>query len=129
MYASKSSARSVLTHVVLRRRGPDDAGLYLDHDVVGFGFRRLSMLDLSPTGHQPMSTDDGQLVLVFNGEIYNCIQLRDELRAAGRCFRSPSDAEVPCTSAVRSHAIEVSSCTVATGLTAPPSAVLQHRSS
>jgi asparagine synthase (glutamine-hydrolysing) len=77
----------------IAHRGPDDSGLYL-HDQVGFGFRRLSILDLSPTGHQPMSSDDGQLVIVFNGEIYNYIELRDELRAAGYRFRSTSDTEV-----------------------------------
>ncbi|MGH7607946.1 MAG: asparagine synthase (glutamine-hydrolyzing), partial [Gemmatimonadales bacterium] len=77
----------------IAHRGPDDSGLYLDHQV-GFGFRRLSILDLSPTGHQPMSSDDGSLVIVFNGEIYNYIELRDELRAAGYRFRSTSDTEV-----------------------------------
>src|SRR6266699_1388289 len=77
----------------IAHRGPDDSGLYLDQQV-GFGFRRLSILDLSPTGHQPMCSQDGQLVVVFNGEIYNYIELRDELRAAGYCFRSTSDTEV-----------------------------------
>ena len=77
----------------IAHRGPDDSGLYLDHQV-GFGFRRLAILDLSPTGHQPMCSEDGQLVIVFNGEIYNYIELRDELRAAGYCFRSTSDTEV-----------------------------------
>ena len=80
----------------IAHRGPDDSGLYLD-DQVGFGFRRLSILDLSPTGHQPMSADDGQLVIVFNGEIYNYMELRAELRAAGYCFRSTSDTEVLLT--------------------------------
>ncbi len=77
----------------IAHRGPDDDGLYL-HRQVGFGFRRLSILDLSPAGHQPMSSDDGQLVIVFNGEIYNYIELRDELSAAGYRFRSSSDTEV-----------------------------------
>src|SRR5881397_3579069 len=83
----KRMARSIA------HRGPDDSGVYLDRQV-GFGFRRLSILDLSPAGHQPMSADDGQLVIVFNGEIYNYIELRDELRAAGYSFRSTSDTEV-----------------------------------
>jgi asparagine synthase (glutamine-hydrolysing) len=77
----------------IAHRGPDDSGLYLDQQV-GFGFRRLAILDLSPAGHQPMCSEDGQLVIVFNGEIYNYIELRDELRAAGYRFRSTSDTEV-----------------------------------
>jgi asparagine synthase (glutamine-hydrolysing) len=77
----------------IAHRGPDDSGTYLDHQV-GLGFRRLSILDLSPSGHQPMCSDDGQLVIVFNGEIYNYLELRDELRAVGYCFRSTSDTEV-----------------------------------
>jgi asparagine synthase (glutamine-hydrolysing) len=77
----------------IAHRGPDDSGLYLDGPV-GFGFRRLSILDLSPAGHQPMSGDDGQLVIVFNGEIYNYVELRKELRAAGYRFQSSSDTEV-----------------------------------
>jgi asparagine synthase (glutamine-hydrolysing) len=86
---------AVLTRMAQRiaHRGPDDSGLYLDQHV-GFGFRRLSILDLSPAGHQPMCSEDGQLVIVFNGEIYNYIELRDELQAAGYCFRSTSDTEV-----------------------------------
>jgi asparagine synthase (glutamine-hydrolysing) len=77
----------------IAHRGPDDSGTYLDRQV-GLGFRRLSILDLSPSGHQPMCSDDGQLVIVFNGEIYNYLELRDELRAVGYCFRSTSDTEV-----------------------------------
>jgi asparagine synthase (glutamine-hydrolysing) len=93
--AGRQADTAVLTRMAqsLAHRGPDDSGLYVDQQV-GFGFRRLSILDLSPTGHQPMASEDGQLVIVFNGEIYNYIELRDELRAAGFCFRSTSDTEV-----------------------------------
>lgn len=59
-----------------------------------FGFRRLSILDLSPAGHQPMSNADGSLWIVFNGEIYNYIELRSELQALGYVFHTQSDTEV-----------------------------------
>jgi asparagine synthase (glutamine-hydrolysing) len=74
-------------------RGPDDRGLYTAGPV-GFGFRRLTILDLSPTGHQPMLSADGQLVLIFNGEIYNYLELRDELEALGHTFTSTGDTQV-----------------------------------
>ena len=77
----------------LRHRGPDDEGFYL-HGPVGFGFRRLSILDLTPEGHQPMLSPDGMLAVVFNGEIYNYVELREELRALGYRFRSSGDTEV-----------------------------------
>ncbi len=97
----------------LRHRGPDDEGYYLFGDSGGFllknrlemsGFhdkfpwlglshRRLSIIDLSE-GSQPMLSDDGNLALVFNGEIYNYIEVRDELRALGCEFRTHSDTEV-----------------------------------
>jgi asparagine synthase (glutamine-hydrolysing) len=80
--------RDALTH-----RGPDDAGLHLDGRV-GLGHRRLSILDLSPGGHQPMASPDGSLWIVFNGEIFNYVELREELRARGQEFRSTSDTEV-----------------------------------
>ncbi|MFZ2223254.1 MAG: asparagine synthase (glutamine-hydrolyzing) [Candidatus Deferrimicrobium sp.] len=79
-------------------RGPDDASLDLYRDdrlFVGFGHRRLSIIDLSPRGHQPMSTADGTLSIVFNGEIFNYRELRAELVVAGgHDFRSDSDTEV-----------------------------------
>jgi asparagine synthase (glutamine-hydrolysing) len=77
----------------LRHRGPDDEGIYLS-PTVGFGFRRLSILDLSSASHQPMASPDGQIVLVFNGEIYNHIELRQELQALGHEFKSSGDTEV-----------------------------------
>jgi asparagine synthase (glutamine-hydrolysing) len=74
-------------------RGPDDSGEYIA-DSVGFAFRRLSILDLSPAGHQPMTTPDGRYTIVFNGEIYNFRELRRELEAQGHAFRSTGDTEV-----------------------------------
>src|SRR5262245_27566366 len=74
-------------------RGPDDAGLYVDGPV-GLGSRRLSILDLSAAGHQPMSNEDGSVWLVFNGEIYNYVELASALRARGHTFRSATDSEV-----------------------------------
>src|SRR5512132_2999360 len=64
----------------LAHRGPDDAGLLVDAPVL-LGNRRLAILDLSPAGHQPMATADGALWITYNGEIYNYVELRDELRA------------------------------------------------
>ncbi len=78
----------------LARRGPDDEGSWTDGVRCALGFRRLSILDLSPAGHQPMLTADGQHVLVFNGEIYNYRELRDRLATRGITPRSTGDAEV-----------------------------------
>ena len=79
----------------MAHRGPDDAGLYHDAGAaIGLGHRRLSILDLSPLGHQPMASDDGAVVLVFNGEIYNFRELRAELAGEGVAFRGHSDTEV-----------------------------------
>lgn len=77
----------------IAHRGPDDAGAYVD-DGVALGHRRLAIIDLSPAGHQPMSSHDGSLQLVFNGEIYNYVELRDELAARGHAFSSHTDSEV-----------------------------------
>jgi len=79
---------------LMARRGPDDEGFWSDGRRCALGFRRLSIIDLSPAGHQPMVSADGRSVLVFNGEIYNFRELRTELAAAGHHPRSTGDAEV-----------------------------------
>lgn len=79
----------------LRHRGPDDAGIeVIANGQVALGHRRLSILDLSPLGHQPMMHPSGRLWVTFNGEIYNFKEVRAELVAAGESFRSESDTEV-----------------------------------
>lgn len=77
----------------IAHRGPDDSGAWIEGDVA-IGHRRLSIIDMSPFGHQPMVSDDKRYVIAFNGEIYNHQQLRKELKAAGRRFRGHSDTEV-----------------------------------
>ncbi len=72
-------------------RGPDDRGVYRDGNV-GLGFNRLSIIDLSG-GSQPMSNEDGSVWVIFNGEIYNFVELRDDLLARGHKFRTRSDTE------------------------------------
>lgn len=76
----------------LIHRGPDDEGIYVKGNV-GLGHRRLSIIDLSPLGHQPMSNEDGSIWIVFNGEIYNFPELRETLVKKGHIFRSKSDTE------------------------------------
>jgi asparagine synthase (glutamine-hydrolysing) len=78
---------------IIAHRGPDDAGFHYS-GAVGLGFRRLSILDLTPAGHQPMSIADGQVTIIFNGEIYNFVELRSELQGLGHVFRSTGDTEV-----------------------------------
>ena len=77
----------------LAHRGPDDAGMRVAGSV-GLGARRLSVIDLTPAGHQPMVSHDGNLWIVFNGEIYNHVELAAELRAAGDHFVGRSDTEI-----------------------------------
>jgi asparagine synthase (glutamine-hydrolysing) len=79
----------------MRHRGPDDEGVWRSPDGrVSLGHRRLSIIDLSPAGHQPMTDRSGTLQISFNGEIYNYQELREELRALGHGFRTLTDTEV-----------------------------------
>ena len=83
---------------VIAHRGPDDSGVWIDAEAgVGFAHRRLSIIDLSPQGHQPMKSADGWFVLNYNGEIYNHAEIRAELEARGQApeggWRGHSDTE------------------------------------
>ena len=79
----------------LQHRGPDDRGVWVDAEAgVALGHRRLSIIDLSPQGHQPMVSADGRFVLSYNGEVYNFQSLRAELEAWGYPFKGHSDTEV-----------------------------------
>ena len=77
----------------MAHRGPDGEGYYID-SFIGLGHRRLAIIDLSPLGHQPMTTSDGQYTITYNGEVYNFQELRIELEALGYPFRSRTDTEV-----------------------------------
>src|SRR2546423_1805106 len=76
----------------LRRRGPDDGGLWSDGQI-RLGHRRLAVVDITPAGHQPMVSVDGRYVIIFNGEIYNHEALRQQLSPHGGSWRSRSDTE------------------------------------
>jgi len=88
------SAETVTAMVrAIAHRGPDDSGVWTE-GAIGLGHARLSIIDLSPTGHQPMTTPDGRATIVFNGEVYNFPALRERLVAEGVAFRGTSDTEV-----------------------------------
>ena len=70
---------------IIQHRGPDGEGHWIEGNI-GFGHRRLSIIDLSPAGHQPMISSDHRYVLTYNGEIYNFRKLRIELEGKGYCF-------------------------------------------
>lgn len=79
----------------LRHRGPDDGATWVDARAgIAFGHRRLSIIDLSPTGQQPMASADGRFVITYNGEIYNYRELRSELAGTGVNFKGHSDTEI-----------------------------------
>lgn len=77
----------------MKHRGPDDEGVFVEENV-GLGFVRLSIIDLSSDGHQPMKSNEDRYSIIFNGEIYNYIELREELIGKGYQFRTKSDTEV-----------------------------------
>ncbi|MBK9048858.1 MAG: asparagine synthase (glutamine-hydrolyzing) [Bacteroidetes bacterium] len=96
---SRSSNEEILGKMTrsIAHRGPDDEGGEMRHfgdATVGLGFRRLSVIDLSPLGHQPMINDINGDILVFNGEVYNYAEIRKELESLGHAFKSHSDTEV-----------------------------------
>lgn len=93
--ADESRARVASMADAIRHRGPDDEGVWLDEAAgLGFGQRRLSIIDLSPAGHQPMTSASGRYVVTYNGEIYNFRRLRRELSGLGHRFAGHSDTEV-----------------------------------
>jgi asparagine synthase (glutamine-hydrolysing) len=80
---------------ILRHGGPDDEGIFVNEEAhLVLGHRRLSLIDLSDWGHQPMNYGEGRYVITFNGEIYNYKELKSELQREGACFRTNSDTEV-----------------------------------
>ena len=92
---STDSARARLETMrdTMCHRGPDDAGTWIEGSLA-FGHRRLSIVDLSPLGHQPMANATGRFTICYNGEVFNFGALRDELSALGHTFRGGSDTEV-----------------------------------
>ena len=92
----EEALREIATRMAqtIHHRGPDDAGAWADPAAgVGFGHRRLSIVDLSPAGHQPMVSANERYIIIYNGEVYNHGELRAELEAGGARFRGHSDTE------------------------------------
>ena len=98
IFTGRAGDHRAVTQDMVRRiryRGPDDAGIWCDEPVgVALGHARLSILDLSPAGHQPMASRSGRYVITYNGEIYNFLDLRADLERAGHQFRGHSDTEI-----------------------------------
>jgi asparagine synthase (glutamine-hydrolysing) len=93
--ADEARARIAAMTETIRHRGPDDGDVWVDAAAgIALGHRRLSIVDLSAAGHQPMVSSCGRFVVAYNGEAYNADDLRPELEAAGRPFRGHSDTEV-----------------------------------
>ena len=92
-------------------RGPDGGDIWRDpHERCALGHRRLSIIDLSSQAKQPMSNSDGSIVMVFNGEIYNYIELRETLKAEGYEFKTSSDSEVQTRSTTQTSTISSYGC-------------------
>ena len=85
---------AILMRDSMESRGPDGYGLYYEGGAIALAHRRLSIIDLSDCGRQPMTTPDGRYTITFNGEIYNYKPLKERLKAEGVAFRSDSDTEV-----------------------------------
>ena len=94
---TKINLSSTVTNMctAMKNGGPDDFGIYVDENIpLALGHRRLSIIDLSNAGHQPMLSIDSSLVLTYNGEIYNYLEIRDDLEKIGYSFKTNTDTEV-----------------------------------
>jgi len=92
--SSPSTVKLLSAVSSLRHRGPDSSGEWSGAPLISLGHRRLAVVDLSETGHQPMSSSDGQWTMSYNGEIYNSHDIRDRFTSVATAFRGHSDTEV-----------------------------------